>query len=236
MPAYNEEACIEQVCLDWLKILDPFDGGRLIVIDDGSRDKTGAILDRLAERESRLLVLHQPNGGHGTALLAGYRKAIELGCKAIFQVDSDNQFQADDFHILWSLRASSHFILGCREKRRDAPIRLVISKIARLLNLILFGADIRDANIPFRLIRADFLERLLAELPQDLFAPNIALSILAQRAGQTLHSAPVRHQDRAAGTGGLRGLRLLRACARCLRETLALRLRFGAILSRLRAP
>ena len=77
IPAYNERAYIEQTVLDWLRVLDKLDG-RLIAVDDGSKDSTGVILDRLAEKEPRLLVHHQQNAGHGAAILAGYRMAIAL--------------------------------------------------------------------------------------------------------------------------------------------------------------
>ena len=58
MPVYNESGCIEAVSLDWLKIFDRLDG-RQIAINDGSKDNTGEILYRLAEKNSRLLVYHQ---------------------------------------------------------------------------------------------------------------------------------------------------------------------------------
>ena len=77
IPVYNESVCIEPVTLDWLRICDKLDG-RLIAVDDGSKDGTGAILDRLAEKEPRLLVRHQQNAGHGAAILAGYYLAITL--------------------------------------------------------------------------------------------------------------------------------------------------------------
>jgi glycosyltransferase involved in cell wall biosynthesis len=57
--------------------------GRLIAVGDGSKDSTGVILDRLAEKEPRLLVHHQQNAGHGAAILAGYRMAIIHCCYLI---------------------------------------------------------------------------------------------------------------------------------------------------------
>ena len=67
MPAYNEEEVIETVVKQWTDLLTrqfPVENTRLIVINDGSRDKTGLILDQIKERYPKLIVVHQPNGGH----------------------------------------------------------------------------------------------------------------------------------------------------------------------------
>ena len=68
MPVYNEEGAIEAAVREVQEhVLDAVPGAELIVVDDGSRDATGAILDRLARTDGRLHVIHQPNGGHGAA-------------------------------------------------------------------------------------------------------------------------------------------------------------------------
>ena len=69
MPAYNEEAAIADAVRDVQTHVFPVvPDAELIVVDDGSRDRTGALLDDLAAREPRLRVLHQANAGHGPAL------------------------------------------------------------------------------------------------------------------------------------------------------------------------
>src|SRR5437868_4422665 len=97
MPAYNEEACIEGVVSAWLSVLDTVPG-TLFVVNDGSRDGTGKVLDRLAESHASLRVIHQKNAGHGAAVLRGYAEAIALGPEWIFQTDSDDQFDPMDFN------------------------------------------------------------------------------------------------------------------------------------------
>ena len=73
MPAYNEEACIEKVVSAWLGAMAKTglanEVCKLVVVNDGSKDRTGEILDRAAAKEPRLQVIHQKNGGHGAALL-----------------------------------------------------------------------------------------------------------------------------------------------------------------------
>ena len=82
MPAYNEQDCIEKVVYNWTDFLKnkfPNDPTTLIVINDGSKDKTKELLDKLIPKISNLTVIHQKNGGHGNAVVNGYRKALEVG-------------------------------------------------------------------------------------------------------------------------------------------------------------
>jgi glycosyltransferase involved in cell wall biosynthesis len=189
-----------------------------VVVNDGSRDQTGQILDRIARQESRVLIVHQANGGHGAALLHGYRAASTLGAEYIFHVDSDDQFLPADFRRLWQLREQSKFILGYRRKRHDALHRLVITRILRLLNAAIFGVWIKDANVPYRLIRGTYLAALLEVLPEDVFAPNIFLAVLAARDGQNLIGMPVQHEERKTGTVSIVRWKLIKVCFRCVRE------------------
>ena len=72
MPVYNEEGAIVQAIEEVQRhVLDHVPSSELVVIDDGSRDRTGALLDDAASRDTRIDVIHQPNGGHGAALLSG---------------------------------------------------------------------------------------------------------------------------------------------------------------------
>jgi dolichol-phosphate mannosyltransferase len=224
IPVYNESACIEQVTLDWLRVLDKLDG-RLVAVDDGSTDSTGAILDRLAEKESRLLVHHQQNAGHGAAILAGYRMGITLSPDYIFQTDGDNQIKPSEFWCLWRRREQSPFVLGVRQDRNDAAHRIVVTRILEGFNLLIFGAHIRDANAPFRLMRTRFLQDALQQCPRDVFAPNIFLSLIAAKLPPAILEVPVQHFRRSSGTESLNLRKLVRFCLRCTKELL--QFRFG---------
>ncbi|MFM1848231.1 MAG: hypothetical protein RL417_1705 [Pseudomonadota bacterium] len=219
MPAYNEEGCIEGVVRSLLLFFEArFRSFKVVIVNDGSRDRTKEILDRIAADDQRVVPIHQPNGGHGNALLRGYSEALKLKPTWIFQIDSDDQFEISDFHKLWAERDRSRFVTGRRVARHDAFHRLVITRILRYTNVALFGTLIPDANIPFRLIRADFLSKLLRFIPHDAFAPNIFLAVLAQRAGEDLGQIPVTHKDRATGTVSIVRWRLIKACLRSVRE------------------
>ena len=192
MPAYNESAAIESVCLEWLALA----AGRafiFIVIDDGSRDATGALLDQLALQHGALRVTHQPNQGHGAAVLHGYRQAIDAGAEWIFQVDSDGQFTPADFDAVWAERLRGPCVLGYRRRRADSWLRKALSGLKGALTGLLFGVRLRDPNVPFRLFDARLLETLLAHLPPRAFAPNVFLAAMAAGAGAAVREVPVTH-------------------------------------------
>lgn len=228
MPAYNEEDCIEKVVGNWTDFLKnkfPHDSTTLIVINDGSRDRTGELLDGMAKTNSRLTVINQKNGGHGNAVVNGYRKAVELQSAYVFQTDSDDQFVTEDFEKLWAKRNESRFILGYREVRHDASVRLFITKVLRGTISAVYGTYILDSNIPFRLIEGNFLRQLLQQLPDpEPFAPNIFLAVMAKKSGEKLYDIPITHKDRETGTVSIVKWNLWKVCVRSFRELLQFRL------------
>lgn len=220
IPVYNEAECIAEVISSWDTFLTNYLGDNyvMLLINDGSKDNTPAILDSLKPQHKNLRVLHQPNGGHGNAVLNGYHKILEFNTEWVFQVDSDNQFLPEDFPKLWEKRDKSKFLLGYRKVRYDDFNRLIITRIVRVLNFLLFRCFIPDANVPYRLIKTDYLRGLLSVLPANPFAPNIFLSVLAKRDGNDLQNIPVTHKERETGQVSIIKLKLLKVCMRSARE------------------
>jgi glycosyltransferase involved in cell wall biosynthesis len=237
MPAYNEEGCIESVVRGWLKEFERQLGQafRLIVVNDGSKDQTGRLLDALMRQDPRIQVIHQANGGHGVALLNGYRAAVATGAEYTFHVDSDDQFVPSDFSRIWSMRSTSKFLIGFRKVRHDAFHRLVITRILKFVVFGVFGVRIDDANVPFRLIKTSYLRALLGVLPEGIFAPNIFLAVLAAKDGQLLGGIPVTHEDRKTGSVSIVRWKLIQVCLRSTRELIDFRFSFGRRISSLRA-
>ncbi|MDP5121134.1 MAG: glycosyltransferase family 2 protein [Spirosomaceae bacterium] len=238
MPAYNEEECIEEVIKTWLSFLQGdlnHIQTKLIVVNDGSKDKTGAILDNLKDKNPDLIVYHRENGGHGNAVFFGYQQAVELNAEYIFQVDSDNQFVAKDLLKLWAKRNESDFILGFRQVRNDAPFRLLITRILKYSIFLIYGTYIHDSNVPFRLIEANFLKKMLSQLPKPTpFAPNIFLSIMAKKAGKNLFDIPITHQERDTGEVSIRKMKLLKVCWQSFKDILNFRIELNNIIKYLK--
>jgi len=239
MPAYNEQDCIEKVVYNWtsfLKTKFPNDNTTLIVINDGSKDNTKVLLDELDKKIDNLTVVHQKNGGHGNAVVNGYRKALEVGSEYVFQTDSDDQFVSEDFDKLWDKRSQSQFILGYRQVWHDAGVRLFITKFLRGTISAVYGTFIMDSNIPFRLIRGTFLQKLMNQLPNpEPFAPNIFLAVMAKKSGQELFDIPITHKDRETGTVSIVKWNLWKVCIRSFKELLRFRLELNDKVKAIRA-
>ena len=196
IPVYNEEDNIEKVLNDWKKILGKkkFD---IIVINDGSKDKTRFILNKIKKKESHIKIINKLNGGHGESIYLGYKYAAKQNYKFVFQVDSDDQFSASDFKILWKLRGKSYdLIMGYRQYRKDPLLRIFLSKvILRLFFLLYFKKNISDANIPYRLMKVNFLDKFIKNSSKKYIAPNILMTLYAKN----ILSLRVKHFQRSKG-------------------------------------
>lgn len=236
MPVYNEAECIAEVCREWLDLVALHPGFKILVVDDGSTDGTGAILRRIAECNPALTLIEQKNAGHGVAVRRAYSAAVAMNATWVFQIDSDRQFIPGDFDKLWHSRAVSSFILGDRVLRHDNPIRVFLSHVHRLLLFGIFGISVRDPNIPYRLMRGSLLAELLPLVPAEAFAPNVMLSLLARKCGEDLLHIPVTHQPRTTGTVSINGPKILRIGLRWAAQLLRFRMSgFSALDSRARA-
>jgi glycosyltransferase involved in cell wall biosynthesis len=238
IPAYNEEACIHDVVKNWIEGISehiPEDRFKLLIINDGSKDKTASILDELTANYPNLIPKHQLNGGHGNAIFNGYQMATDMNPDFVFQTDSDDQFDPKDFPNFWDKRNESNFVLGFREVRHDDPFRLIITRILKFSLLFIYGTYIHDANIPFRLIRTSYLKKLLAALPKKVpFAPNIFLSVLAKKAGQKLFDIPVLHKERETGEVSIRHMKLLKVCWQSFKELTSFRFELNRMVKEIK--
>lgn len=208
MPCYNEEGIIKKVVKDYFnEVISKIEGAELVIIDDCSTDNTAGILKDLQKEYPDLKVIKTSvNSGHGLALRQGYEYAQG---EWIFHVDSDNQFSPHDFWRLYHCKDNYDFILGFREQRNDPFVRLVLSRIIRVVNFIFFGVWIKDANCPFRLIRKTNLQEFLSVIDKNALAPNIMISLLARKKIRMVE-VPVAHYQRKTGVNWLSYGKLIR--------------------------
>jgi dolichol-phosphate mannosyltransferase len=219
MPVHNEAACIEAVLRGWIAVLDPLGiPFHLVALDDGSTDRTPAILDALAA-DPRLEVIHHSNRGHGPTILAGYQRAVSIAAW-VFQCDSDDEIQPEHFPPFWAARVDFDAVVGVRVGRQQRWDRRLISRISRLVVRLYFGRAVADVNCPFRLIRSPALQRIAARIPPDTFAPNVLLSGALARTRARVLNLPVPHRHRRTGSVSITNLRLWKAALRSLWQTL----------------
>lgn len=175
MPAYNEEANIEQVIEEWYPLLK-FSGekSRLVIDTTGSEDRTSEIISKL--RNEGYEFLEEVKGKykeHGPKLIELYKYAISNGVDFIFQTDSDGQTNPKEFEEFWLQRNEYDAIIGNRIVREDGRGRKFVENVVCFLLYIYFGVGVRDANAPFRLMNADMLRKYIDKLPEDFNIPNI---------------------------------------------------------------
>jgi glycosyltransferase involved in cell wall biosynthesis len=234
MPAYNEEGAIEDAVGDVREhVFAAVPEAELVVVDDGSRDRTGAILDGLAAHEPRLRVIHKPNGGHGPALRTGLDAASG---EYVFLVDSDRQVPLSAFPALWEAAKGRDGAFGVRKTRNDARIRLALTAVVRTALRPLLGVRIYDANVPFKIVRRVVWEEAKGLIPADTLAPSLFLAVYMARRGCDVAQVEVPHKDRETGTVSIRRWKLLKFCARAFRQLLAFRARLNSELKAERLP
>ena len=201
LPVYNEEANIGRVIEQWCAQLD---AGTvrysILALDDGSTDGTASVLQSLREKWGpKLELVQHGNSGHGPTILKGYRLAIERRVPWIFQIDSDGQCDPQYFARFWAARDAYDFIAGCRLRREDGLGRVFISSVLRGVILLISGANCRDANVPYRLMRTAAIAPLVEKIPSDSFFTNVGLSVLALRARLRIALIPIVFRARLGG-------------------------------------
>lgn len=176
IPAYNEADNIEKLIANWYPIIEKHNANnlsRLVIINDGSKDNTYALIKEAEKTHPLLQGLTKPNGGHGDTVLFGYRYAINHNADFIFQTDSDNQTNPQEFEGFWKLRNSYDAVIGNRSNRKDGEQRVLVEKSLLMLLRLYFGIKIPDSNAPFRLMRTSLVNKYINKLPQHYNLPNV---------------------------------------------------------------
>lgn len=225
MPVYNEEEIIETVVLSWYRMLEALDVDFSIrCYNDGSRDKTGEILDTLAGSLPRLIVQNKANSGHGATIMKGYEDASSSDW--VFQIDSDNEILADQFEKLWAIKNDYDFLLGTRSHAGFPLSRRIISFIARLVIKVGFRSSIEDVNSPFRLFRSETVSPLVKRIPADTFAPNILITGLVSAHNLRVKEVAIENGLRQTGTVSIKHWRLISVALQSFRESISFVMRY----------
>ena len=210
-PCYNEEANVERTTLAALRAGERVCGpGRfeVIIVNDGSKDRTGEIADRLAREHEAVRAIHNnPNLGYGGALQAGFRAAK---LDYVFYTDGDGQFDLDELDSLIPLLDRYDIVSGYRKNRQDPWNRKLNAFLWTRLVGLLFNLGIRDIDCAFKL----YPRKLFDEIEMKSMGALIDTEVLARarRLGYTIGQIGVTHLPRTAGeqTGANLGV-ILRA-------------------------
>ncbi len=218
MPAFNEEESISVAVTNVRRALDHYTcDSEIIVVDDGSTDRTGARLDEIASA-ARLRVVHSPeNRGYGWALRAGLATATR---PLLFFTDSDDQFEPMDLGRLLPVIDAADIVIGHRVGRCDGRLRAALSRGYNALVRALLDVHVRDVNCAFKLVWRESLAGL--GLTSTGYTINAEMLARAARARLCVREVPVSHGPRRAGRSKVGFTDVPRALAQllALRRTL----------------
>lgn len=202
LPAYNEEEniarqveSVDSVCRDL-----QFDDWEILVVDDGSRDGTRAVVQGLAPRYPKLkLLVHEVNRGYAQALRTGFTTAT---MPLVFYTDADNQFDVREMKNFLPAIEDYDLVCGFRIYRFDPFTRLVLSWGYNLLVRIVFRIRVRDVDCAFKLFRREIFDRIHIESRK--FFVDTEILAKAAKLGLRMTEIGVRHYPRTAGQSTVR--------------------------------
>jgi glycosyltransferase involved in cell wall biosynthesis len=222
-PAHDEAENIEALVAEALAALPALATRfEIIAVDDGSRDGTGALADRLAAEHPDVVraVHHATNQGYGAALRSGFQAArFPLVCFT----DGDRQFRVADLGRLLSrleARDAPDVVVGFRLKRADAVVRLVYARVYRWCLRLLFGLNVRDVDCACKLFRREVLDGVRLESGGAFLSAELLIKLRAR--GARLAQVGVPHHARVAGQASGANPRVV---LRAVRDFWRLRLR-----------
>jgi len=231
VPTYNERENI-------IRLIDAVLGQdsriEVLVVDDGSPDGTGTLVDERAASDTRVHALHRPRKmGLGTAYLAGFAWALERDYELVFEMDAD--FSHDPSHLPQFLESAqdADLVLGSRYREGKVTVvnwpisRLMLSYSANIYARLVTGLPLYDATGGFKCFRRKVLEAIdLKDVRSNGYAFQIEMSFRAWRKGFRIVEIPIVFVDRTEGESKM--------SKRIVREAIWMvwRLRWWAIVGR----
>jgi dolichol-phosphate mannosyltransferase len=207
IPTFNEAENIQPLITEILNVDNRIE---VLVIDDDSPDRTAALVEEIAENTSRVhLLLRKEERGRGTAGIAGFLKALEMGADCVIEMDGD--FSHHPRHISSFLHAIKHYdvVIGSRvipggEEKGRSPFRRSLTRFANTFIRWVYQVPIRDCTSGFRCFRRSVLEALPLRRMVSR-GPSIVEEVLyaCHCLGFSFKEIPILFEDRKRGTSTL---------------------------------
>ena len=216
-PFWNEEDNIDIVISKAIGVVTNItQNWEILMIDDGSSDKTLEKMKLLSKTDKRLITIsHKPNRGYGAALRSGFENAKY---KYIVFNDGDGQFDFSEISKFIEKIENSDIVIGYRKKRLDHPFRHILMNLLKIWDYVLFGFRFNDIDCGFKLFKKEAVEKIL---PLKSEGAMITTEILAKakKAHLKIAQVEVHHYPRIYGdqSGGN-----LRVILRAIKESLLL--------------
>jgi glycosyltransferase involved in cell wall biosynthesis len=199
-PFWNEEENIKSVIKNAIPVANKAaTKWEIIMVDDGSTDKTLEIAQKLAAKDKRLKVIsHQPNRGYGAALNSGFTNAKY---KYIVFTDGDAQFDFKEISKFIEKIDDADLVIGYRKKRRDKNImkRLLLMYLLKVHVFILFGVYFRDIDCAFKMFRKNAINEIMPIRSEGAMVSTEILA-KAKRKKLRIKEVGVTHYPREHGS------------------------------------
>ena len=195
VPVYNEEGCLEELISRSLAALEKT-GKRyeLILVDDGSRDRSVEIMTRAAETHPGRVVacILNRNYGQHSAIMAGF--SLVRG-DLVITIDADLQNPPEEFPRLVEAAEAGNDVVGTvRQNRKDSLLRTLPSKIVNIAAQRATGVKMHDYGCMLRAYRRHVVEAMKLCNERSTFIP-----VLGNSFARNTCEIPVGHSERAAG-------------------------------------
>lgn len=197
-PAYNDSGTIASLVIRALHVAETLTPDyEVIVVNDGSKDETGEILDELARVYPThfRVVHHAVNRGYGGALRTGFASATK---DLVFYTDGDAQYDPAEVTVLWNaLGDDVDWVNGWKISRSDPLHRIIIGRVYHHTVKILFGLKVRDTDCDFRLMRRRIFDKVRLEKSSGVICLEMMKKF--KDAGFRVAEVPVHHYHRTHG-------------------------------------
>ncbi|MCW2970083.1 MAG: polyprenol monophosphomannose synthase [Solirubrobacterales bacterium] len=210
LPTYNEAENVQAIVAASGEVLARVapDGYRVLIVDDGSPDGTGALADRMADAHTWVEVLHRAEkSGIGPAYLAGFRHALDRGAGYVMEMDSDfSHDPADLARLLEAVRDGADLALGSRYVPGGGVsdwgvLRRFISEGGSTYARLVLGLGVRDLTGGFKCFRREVLESIHFDSVRSRgYAFQVELTYRTVQAGFAVVEVPIVFRDRQHGT------------------------------------
>jgi putative flippase GtrA len=196
LPAFNEEEIIARTVESVLDALNAWDMDfEVLVVNDGSTDRTGEIVAALGDAHPRVrLVSHAINEGYGASLVSGFEAATK---ELVFFMDSDGQFDIRDLQEFFPLIDTYDAVIGYRIDRQDSWMRKLNAWGWKQLIDLVLGVHVRDVDCAYKLLHREFLHQHPLETRGAMI--NAELLYRLKRAGCSYKEVGVIHLPRLHG-------------------------------------
>lgn len=196
LPAYNEEKVIANTVARVFQALSRMVADfEILVVNDGSKDRTGAIVAAMAAQQPRVrLITHQVNQGAGAALVSGFMRATKA---YTFYMDSDGQFDIYDLAHLLPYVGKYDGVFGYRLDRQDSRMRKLNAWGWNQIVRFVFNVRIKDIDCAFKIFRTEYFHQVSLEARGALLLTEVVYKFA--RLGYSYTEVPVKHLPREGG-------------------------------------